>query len=77
MTLNAGATLEQVAHQRYESTSQALAAAEKLLDYVQKQLRLYHDHICDLHEILDAAGIKYPPFDLERDCADVPQQQSV
>lgn len=75
LTVKAALALEQVAHQRYESTSQALAAAEKLLCYVQKQLRLYHDHICDLHELLDEAGIKYPPFDLEGVDTDVPQQQ--
>ena len=78
ITVKAALALEQVAHQRYESTAQALAAAEKLLSYVQKQLRIYHDHIVDLHEILDEAGIDYPPFSLEGEMSyGVPDEQSV
>ena len=53
--------LEQRAHERYQSTADALDEAEKLLSFARKQLREQAVYILQLQEVLEASGIVVPP----------------
>ena len=53
--------LEERAHSRYTSAQEALDSAQNALNLAREEIRSYEDYVDQLHGILDAAGIKYPP----------------
>ena len=52
--------LEERAHSRYTSAQEALDSAQRALNLAREEIRSYEDYVNQLHDILDAAGIKYP-----------------
>lgn len=59
-TVESALALEARAVERYQTTAEALDAAEKLLKYAQGQLLEQARYIQMLQQLLDDAGVPYP-----------------
>lgn len=53
--------LEEIAVVRYRSAQEALDAAQAALNAARAEIRWQEDYIELLHDLLDRAGIPYPP----------------